>query len=129
MLHLGTIRNMRRTAPWKKELPLSVQYATLVALWGAWLMSVAWVKLKDRANTAQFMVFADYEFIYQLIYFGMPLALGSSGIYFLARIGRPGKLSIGHRLFYFVVAGLTIFAAVVLLTGGFWAWSLVEVRY
>jgi hypothetical protein len=108
----------------KKALPLHTQFAALAALWATWILAVTWVQLRARANAAKGLYYDEDRFVYSLLFIDLPLVLVCSGLFFLFRVGRPGKLSFGHKILYLAIAGVTIVGIAVLLNWGIWAFGL-----
>lgn len=105
------------STPKAKELPLSVQFGALVALWLVWLTAVALVVWKDVAMWPG-QVYADPKLIFALLSAGFPLVLVVTGTLFLLRAPPAEKSGLLPRALCWIIAFLTFAALAIFLTLG-----------
>ena len=97
-----------------KELNLSIQLAALALLWLIWLATAVLVVWRHAAmhGPPQYATYRDPQFIYGIVFLGMPLALVAISCVFFRRVKPTIEFGLGHHFFYRVVGffnGLGIF--------------------
>jgi hypothetical protein len=110
------------------ELPLLLQFIALGFLWFIWIATVAWVFWKADLNAKALLTFADSQTIYLILFAGIPFVLFVAGMLFIVRLGPTPRLHWVYNLFYLFFVVLTWLALFVSVIGGFWAWSIQEIR-
>ena len=101
-----------------KELPLAGQFAAVLILWFTWLAVLAFVIWRGWKLQGE-MRYYDYPFfVYPIVFTYIPLALVVLDVLFLWRLPHVEPVRRSNRTCRFVVAGLTLVTASVLLTAG-----------
>jgi hypothetical protein len=119
---------MKWVSIFTRELPLRAQLVTFLAGQAVWLIALAAVELKARANFHALVRFADERLVYTLVCLWMPLVLSVAWLVLSGRHGPAHQLNRVEKVLYRIGTGLSCINFLVALMCCVWVLGVGNVR-